>query len=53
MVPYNPPIPRLDGMTEEQRNKALTDYMRESARQINLIAAQLAKELTNNDKKRK
>lgn len=53
MVPYNPPIPRLDGMTEEQRNKALTDYMTESARQINLIAAALEKELKNNGQERK
>lgn len=34
---FNPPIPRLAEMTQAEKDRALERFMRESARQINLI----------------
>ena len=42
---YNVPVPRLDGMTETQRNRALEDYMRESQRQLRMIHEQMLTDL--------
>lgn len=47
MVRYDPPIPRLRDMTEQERCEALERYMRESARQINLMIDQAEKERRN------
>lgn len=41
---YNPKIPRLESMTEREKDRALEEYMRESERQINIIIGQLSKE---------
>jgi hypothetical protein len=36
-IKFNPPIPRLDGMTQAEKDRALERFMRESTRKINLI----------------
>ena len=46
-INYNVPIPRLQGMTEEQRAKALENYMREQTRQIRLILTRLSDMVRN------
>lgn len=38
---YKVPVPQLASMTEEQRCKAIEDYMRESQRQLRMILADL------------
>ena len=46
-IRYNVPVPRLDGLTEAQRNRALEDYMRESNRQMEIILTQIQEEMRN------
>ena len=36
-IRYKVPVPRLEDMTDPQRNRALEDYMRESQRQLRMI----------------
>ena len=43
-IDYHVPVPRLTGMTEEQRNRAIENYMRESQRQLRIILTALDKE---------
>lgn len=38
---YKVRVPRLTDLTDEQRNKAIEDYMRESQRQLRMILADL------------
>jgi len=38
---YAPKIPQLRGLTEEERTKALEEYMRENARVLRQIFAQI------------
>lgn len=38
---YKVPVPRLAGLTEEQRCREIEDYMRESQRQLRMILADL------------
>ena len=44
---YNPKIPSLKGLTDEERDRALEEYMRESARSLRTIFAQV-EEMINN-----
>ena len=36
-IKYRVPVPRLRGMRQEQKDKAIEDYMRESQRQLRMI----------------
>lgn len=44
-IKFNPPIPRLEGMTDKERCEALYRYMQETARQVNLMADNIEKRL--------
>ena len=43
-IKYDVKIPRLSKMKEEERLRAIEDYMRESQRQLRIILNQLQRE---------
>jgi hypothetical protein len=50
VIKYDPPIPKLDGMTQEEKDRALERFMHETKRQVNLIAENIEKRLKEMEK---